>query len=43
VYIGKMLQNGQWKNLSIPKGSSDKYNAQHFNNNKNGTHTDQIF
>ena len=26
VYIGKMVQNTEWKNLSIPKGGSKAYN-----------------
>ena len=27
VYIGKMLLNGSWNSLSIPKGKTDEYNA----------------
>ena len=26
VYIGRMLKNKNWKNLSIPKGTSSQYN-----------------
>jgi hypothetical protein len=26
VFIGRMLKNEQWKNLSIPKGNSKQYN-----------------
>lgn len=26
VYIGRMIKNESWKNLSIPKGSSQQYN-----------------
>ena len=28
VYIGKMIRNGQWQSLSIPKGASDTVNRQ---------------
>ena len=28
VYIGRLIRNEQWKNLSIPKGQSDVYNSQ---------------
>ncbi|HMK19181.1 MAG TPA: DUF1572 family protein [Chitinophagaceae bacterium] len=27
VYIGRMIKNEEWKNLSIPKGQSQQYNA----------------
>lgn len=30
VYIGKMVQQKDWKSLSIPKGQSDAYNADMF-------------
>lgn len=30
VHIGKMLQNEEWKSLSIPKGNSSNYNAEKF-------------
>lgn len=30
VFIGKMLRNDDWNSLSIPKGQSDKYNADKF-------------
>jgi hypothetical protein len=26
LYVGKIIKNDQWKNLSIPKGHSDAYN-----------------
>jgi hypothetical protein len=28
VYIGRMIRNEQWKNLSIPKGDSQAFNEQ---------------
>lgn len=28
VYVAKMIRDGQWKNLSIPKGHSDQFNEQ---------------
>ncbi len=28
VYIGRLIKNNDWKNLSIPKGTSDAYNQQ---------------
>ena len=28
VYIGRMIRNEQWKNLSIPKGNSQSFNEQ---------------
>ena len=28
VYIGKMIRNGKWQSLSIPKGASDTVNRQ---------------
>jgi hypothetical protein len=27
IYIGRMIRNKDWKNLSIPKGHSLQYNA----------------
>jgi len=27
IFIGRMIKNEQWKNLSIPKGHSQQYNA----------------
>ena len=27
VYIGRMIKNEEWKNLSIPKGQSQQYNT----------------
>ncbi|HET6993753.1 MAG TPA: DUF1572 family protein, partial [Chitinophagaceae bacterium] len=26
VYIGRMIRDREWKNLSIPKGDSQQYN-----------------
>jgi hypothetical protein len=26
VYVGRMIRNEDWKNLSIPKGASQQYN-----------------
>jgi uncharacterized damage-inducible protein DinB len=34
VYLGRMIKNKTWKNLSIPKGSSQKFNEQMKNNNR---------
>jgi Protein of unknown function (DUF1572) len=28
VYLGKIIKNGQWKSLSIPKGQSETFNKQ---------------
>ena len=30
VFIGKLVQNGQWQSLSIPRGDSAAYNAEKF-------------
>jgi hypothetical protein len=27
IYIGKLIRDEKWKNLSIPRGASDQYNA----------------
>jgi hypothetical protein len=32
VHIGKMIAGGKWQSLSIPKGNSEKYNADKFAN-----------
>ncbi|QEC76950.1 DUF1572 domain-containing protein [Mucilaginibacter ginsenosidivorax] len=32
VFIGKMITGSKWQSLSIPKGNSDKYNADKFAN-----------
>jgi hypothetical protein len=34
VFIGKMLQGKQWTSLSIPRGGSDKFNADMFSKDK---------
>lgn len=28
IYLGKIIKNGDWQNLSIPKGNSDEFNRQ---------------
>ena len=38
VFIGKMMNNKDWKSLSIPKGDSIKYNKEKFNIPKQGKH-----
>ena len=38
VFIGKMITNEQWKSLSIPKGESNKYNAEKFEEPKHTAH-----
>jgi hypothetical protein len=30
VFIGKMVRNGEWQSLSIPRGNSQAYNAEKF-------------
>ncbi|MBD7942600.1 DUF1572 family protein [Psychrobacillus sp. FSL K6-2684] len=35
VYIGKLIKNKEWKNLSIPKGKSDDYLRQMLEQNAN--------
>jgi len=43
VFIGKMLRDGQWKSLSIPKGKSNDYNAEKFSIQKRKQHfTDEF-
>lgn len=43
VFIGKMLNNEKWQSLSIPKGASNKYNAEKFAAPKHKAHfTDEI-
>ena len=43
VFIGKMLTNEKWQSLSIPKGASNKYNAEKFAAPKHKAHfTDEI-
>ncbi len=32
VFVGKMIAGAKWKSLSIPKGNSEKYNADKFAN-----------
>jgi hypothetical protein len=34
IYIAKMLQNENWKSLSIPRNQSAKFNAEKFNSSK---------
>ncbi|WP_303310483.1 DUF1572 domain-containing protein [Hymenobacter sp. BT730] len=38
VFIGKMVKDGQWNSLSIPRGNSQAYNAQKFAQPKSTTH-----
>lgn len=43
VFIGKMIQDEQWKSLSIPKGNSQKYNETKFAKPKEKKHfTDDL-
>lgn len=42
VYIGKIVQGENWKSLSIPKGKSNEYNKEKFDQPKSTQHfTDQ--
>lgn len=43
VYIGKMICNHQWINLSIPKGNSKIYNAEKFAKEKHNEHFTQEY
>ena len=38
VFYAKMLKNGQWESLSIPKNKSGDYNADKFGKDKRTTH-----
>lgn len=38
VFIGKMLCDGNWTSLSIPKGNSTQYNAERFSKEKSRGH-----
>jgi hypothetical protein len=38
VFIGKMICNGQWQSLSIPKGNSQSYNSDKFSQPKHNAH-----
>lgn len=38
VYIGKMIRDGQWESLSIPRGKSQAYNADKFAKPKSRQH-----
>lgn len=43
VFIGKMLKDGSWKSLSIPRGASASYNAEKFSKPKEKGHfTDEF-
>ena len=43
VFLGKMLQNENWKSLSIPKNASKNYNAEKFGEQKARKHfTDDL-
>lgn len=43
VFIGKMIQNSQWKSLSIPKGGSANYNKEMFAKEKQRSHFTKDF
>ncbi len=38
VFIGKMICNGEWMSLSIPKGNSKTFNEEKFSSEKNNGH-----
>ena len=38
VFIGKMLNNGKWQSLSIPRGNSQQYNHEKFSQPKHDEH-----
>ena len=38
VFIGKMLRDGEWKSLSIPKGESGQFNQHYFDQPKSIKH-----
>ena len=38
VFIGKMLTDGNWQSLSIPRGNSTQYNAEKFAQPKGKRH-----
>lgn len=38
VFIGKMVRNGEWQSLSIPRGNSQAYNAEKFAQPKQNVH-----
>ncbi|MFT5884203.1 MAG: hypothetical protein ACI9IP_000658 [Arcticibacterium sp.] len=43
IYVGRMLKAADWKNLSIPKGSSEQYNLEKFSKAKSKQHfTDEF-
>ena len=44
VFIGKMIQNENWKSLSIPKGNSEQYNLEKFTVSQHTAHfTDEVW
>lgn len=43
VFLGKMIQNDQWKSLSIPKGQSASYNKEMFAKEKERAHFTKDF
>jgi len=44
VYLGRMIKGKDWESLSIPKGESERYNAEYFNKPKSKQHfTDDYF
>ena len=43
IFIGKMLRSDSWASLSIPRGSSEKYNAEKFPQPRRDEHfTDEL-
>ena len=43
VFVGKMIKNEKWESLSIPRGKSDIYNKEKFNQPKAKSHfTDEF-
>ena len=43
VFLGKMITGSEWKNLSVPKNQSKKYNAEKFSQEKRRSHfTDDL-
>lgn len=43
VFLGKLINNTQWESLSIPKGTSEKYNKSKFDKPKRKEHfTDDL-
>jgi hypothetical protein len=43
VFLGKMICDDKWKSLSIPRGSSNEYNAEKFSQPKHREHFAEEF